>query len=96
MIPELNRFLSVCRELITQLVEKIRKSAQEALNAVNAFNAGIIKEAKEIRDKIISDIQKFRQRVTDAVETVFNRISDTSVAVKACVDVSTIINYIRR
>ena len=76
------------------MVQNLRNAAQEALNSVNAFNAGIIKEAKEIRDKIISDIQKFRQRVTEAVENVMNRISNTGGAVKDCVDVSRIYVFI--
>ncbi|KAJ8727538.1 hypothetical protein PYW07_001657 [Mythimna separata] len=78
--------MSHTRDLIIQLVENLRKSAQEALNSVQIFNAGILKEAEQIRDKIISDVQQFKIRVTEAIENVMNRISNTSVAVKECVD----------
>lgn len=56
--------------------------------SIKTFNAGIVSEAKEIKNKIISDVQKFKQRVAEAVENVMNRVSDSGVAVKECVDVS--------
>lgn len=67
----------------------LRKSGQEAIDSVATFNEGIKNEALAIRDKIVADVQKFRNRVTEAVENVMKRISNTNVAVKECVDVST-------
>ncbi|XP_047022417.1 uncharacterized protein LOC124631834 [Helicoverpa zea] len=74
------------RKLIEQLVENLQKSAQEALSLVNSFNAGILHEANDIKNKIVGDVQKFKNRVTDAVDNVMHRISNSSHAVKECVD----------
>ncbi|KAJ8733324.1 hypothetical protein PYW08_001622 [Mythimna loreyi] len=78
--------MSHTRELIMQLVDNLRKAALEALDSVKIFNAGILEEAQQIREKIVNDVQNFRKRVTEAIENVMNRISNTSVAVKECVD----------
>ncbi|XP_035438474.2 uncharacterized protein LOC118268205 [Spodoptera frugiperda] len=73
-------------KLIEELVANLRKSGQEAIDSVATFNEGIKNEALAIRDKIVADVQKFRNRVTEAVENVMKRISNTNVAVKECVD----------
>ncbi|KAH9640427.1 hypothetical protein HF086_018093 [Spodoptera exigua] len=75
-------------KLIEELVNNLRKSGQEAIDSVATFNTGIKNEALAIRDKIVADVQKFRNRVTEAVENVMHRISNTNAAVKECVDVS--------
>ncbi|CAH0605880.1 unnamed protein product [Chrysodeixis includens] len=73
------------KNLIVELAGNLRKSAEEALHAVGTFTVGIKHEAEHIRDKICEDIKKFRERVTHAVNVVFERISNSSTAVKECV-----------
>ncbi|XP_075971813.1 uncharacterized protein LOC142973723 [Anticarsia gemmatalis] len=73
-------------KMLEDLIAKLQTAAKEALEAVGNFTSGLVHEAEQIRDRILNDIEKFRNRVQEAIENVFQRFSNSSVAVKECVD----------
>lgn len=69
-------------------MENLQKATDEARDAINGFTSGLQDEAKQIRDKISSDIQKMQESVTNAVENMSNRFTDSGYGVRDCVTVS--------
>lgn len=65
----------------------LRKAATDALEAINTFEAGLIEQAKAIREKIVTDIQNLQDRVTQAIQGILDRITGTGAAVVDCVEV---------
>lgn len=76
------------RRLIEQLVETLRKAARDASDAIVKFSAAVQEEAISIRNRIVSNIQKLRERVNNAFESVRNRLIDSGVAIVDCIGVS--------
>ncbi|KAM3967341.1 uncharacterized protein ACR2FA_011682 [Aphomia sociella] len=78
-------FLGNTRLLIEQLIENLRHSAADAIDAVKKFREGISDQVKEQRDKVAANISKLRDRVAQAIQSVSDRFSNSSAAVRECV-----------
>lgn len=66
-------------------MQNLQKAAKEASDAIVIFSNGVQKEVRDVRAKIVEDIQILRERVSEAVENVTNRLMDSGVAVTECI-----------
>ncbi|KOB63897.1 Efflux transporter, RND family, partial [Operophtera brumata] len=88
---ELNLFTN-SKTLIEELVQNLRKAAKEASDAIVIFSNGVKEEVRQVRAKIVEDIQILRERVSEAVTNVTNRLLDSGVAVTECIVVTILVD----
>ncbi|XP_059049716.1 uncharacterized protein LOC131844772 [Achroia grisella] len=79
-------FLGNTRLLVEQLIENLRKSAKDAVDAIRTFRVGVSDQVKELRDRVSANLQKLRDRVTQAIQSITDRFSNSSTAVRDCVN----------
>ncbi|XP_053603837.1 uncharacterized protein LOC128671414 [Plodia interpunctella] len=74
------------RRLIEQLVENLQKAAKEAMDAVAQFRDGILEQAKLIQERMVAEIQKLKERVDSAFQTVYDKFVNSGQEVRECID----------
>ncbi|CAK1598993.1 unnamed protein product [Parnassius mnemosyne] len=73
------------RQLIKELAEGLRKSAQQAMEAVGNFSTGIQKEVKLINEKIYTDVQNLQGQIDDGIKSVAARFNNATDIVRGCI-----------
>ncbi|KAG6441438.1 uncharacterized protein LOC115445745 [Manduca sexta] len=76
------------KNLIQNLLERLRKAASEARETIGSFTTGVQNEANVIKQKIIKDIKILRERVATAIDNVSDRLIDSGTGVVGCVATS--------
>ncbi|XP_068631431.1 uncharacterized protein [Battus philenor] len=74
------------RQLIKELAERLRESAQQAITAVGNFSRGIQEEIKLYSEKVNQDIQTFEGRISDSISKLSDRFIDASGGVIKCIE----------
>ncbi|CAH0725219.1 unnamed protein product, partial [Brenthis ino] len=79
-------FLANSSLLVEELIQNLRDSAKQALEAVNKFTSGINDLGKQFAEKIVDDIKNFRQRFNDAIKNITDRFTGAEQGVRNCIE----------
>ncbi|CAG4993834.1 unnamed protein product [Parnassius apollo] len=73
------------RQLVKELVEGLRGSARQAMEAIGNFSTGIQKEVKLVNEKINTEVQKLQGQIDDGIKSVTARFTNATEIVTDCV-----------
>ncbi|XP_050343511.1 uncharacterized protein LOC126769017 [Nymphalis io] len=79
-------FIGNTKLLVEELIHNLRGAGQQALDAVKIFSAGLQDQRKLFAEKLVSDLQRFRERVHLAVKSVSDRFVNAGSEVRNCID----------
>ncbi|KAJ0178699.1 hypothetical protein K1T71_005474 [Dendrolimus kikuchii] len=77
--------IDMATRVIEQLIENLRLAAKDASDMIAKFTSAVQNEALQIEQQMVNDIQGFRDRVSEAIDSVTNRLIDSGVAVVGCI-----------
>ncbi|CAH0725218.1 unnamed protein product, partial [Brenthis ino] len=79
-------FLANARLLVEELIQNLRDSAKQALEAVNKFASGMNDLGKQFAEKIVNDIKNLGQRFNDAIKNITDRFTGAEQGVRNCIE----------
>ncbi|XP_047984171.1 uncharacterized protein LOC125224763 [Leguminivora glycinivorella] len=74
------------KRLIEELTANLCRSAQQAADAMKGFASGLKDQVGIMKEKLHADIQKLRNRVSEAISNIADRFSNAGGAIVECVE----------